>query len=191
MSTPKKTNLRAKRAHMATLIKDRPELEAKLGQLARATIMSNALTAELNAEIEAIKARFAPKLEAHKEAISECATAIESYVVSHRAEIFAKDSKTATVAGHELSLRDNGGSVETLKGITQATVLDRLLNHEDEATADLFIRYKSSLDKEAIKAKWPDHVEFLSALGLKIEHAENFAIKLHLEEGASSNIKAA
>lgn len=191
MSDTKKQNLRAKRAALATVIRDRAELERKLAELTRATILHNALTAELNAEIETLKNRFAPKLSSTQETISEATTAIENYALSHRAELFGKDSKTATIAGHELTLRDNGGAIVTARGITAANVLDRLLTHEDEATADQFIKWKASLNKEACKSKWADLSEFLESLGLRLEHTENFAINLALLEGADSTLKAA
>ncbi len=192
MSTPPKAKtVKAKRAMLATLIKDRPELETKLGELTRATILQNSLTAEMNAEIEAVKARFTSKLETHKETVSECTTAIETYVLSHRNELFGKDSKTVEIGGHELSFRANGGAVETVKGITQATALDRLIIHENEEIADLFVTWKASLAKDVIKAKWPDHQEFLTSIGLRLEHSENFTIKLSLVEGAETQLKAA
>lgn len=187
----KKQHLRAKRAHLSTVIQDRAELERKLAELARATILNQALTAELNAEIETLKNRFAPKLAATAETISECSTAVENYALSHRTELFGKDSKTATIAGHELTLRDNGGAIVTARGVNAATVLDRLITHEDETTADLFLKWRPSLNKEAAKAKWPDHQSFLEDIGLRLEHTENFAINLALMQGADTQIKAA
>lgn len=191
MNPPKPKLIKAKRAKLATLIKDRPELERKLGELTRATILNQSLTAELNAELEAVKARFTKKLEDCKEVINECTTAIESFAISNRQELFGKDSKTLSIGGHKLSFRDNGGAVETVRGVTQATVLDRLLTHEDEDTADLFVSWKAGLAKDVIKAKWPDYEAFLTSLGLKLEHTENFSLELGLEESVGNQIKAA
>jgi phage host-nuclease inhibitor protein Gam len=185
------TTTRAKRAAIAALIKDRTELERKLASMVRAKIHADALTAELNAEIETIKARFAPKLEALKEEINEGTTAVESYALSHRAELFGKDSKTASIGGHKLILRDNGGAIVTARGIKTDTVLDRLITHEDEGAADLFVRWKASLNKEAAKAKWPDYQAFLEGVGLRMEHSEDFSIELSLVEAADSTLKAA
>lgn len=188
---PRDKVVKAKRAHLATLIKDRPELERKLGELTRATILQNSITSELNAELEAVKARYTKKLEDCKETVSECTTAIEAFALSHRADLFNGDGKTIEIGGHELSFRDNGGAVETVRGITQATVLDRLLTHQNEDTADLFISWKAALAKDVIKAKWPDYADFLTGVGLKLEHTENFSIKLSLVEGAETNLQAA
>jgi phage host-nuclease inhibitor protein Gam len=188
---PKSKTVAAKRAAVASVIKDRAELESKLGQIARASILVNSITAEMNAEIEAIKARFAPRIEAARETINEGTTAVENYVLTHRGEIFARGSKTATVAGHEVSLRDNGGAIVQARGVTQAAVIDRLLTHEDEATADQFLSWKCSLNKEAAKNRWEEHQTFLESLGLRLEHTELFSIKLALVDGADTNLKTA
>lgn len=187
----KTKTLAAKRAALATVIKDRTELEQKLGHIARATILTNALTAEMNAEIEAIKARFAPKIEAQRDTINEATTAVENYVLSHRDELFARGSKTAAVAGHEISLRDNGGAIVQARGVTQAAIIERLLTHTDEAVADLFLSWKCSLSKEAAKNRWEEHQTFLEGIGLRLEHTETFAIKLNLLEGADTKLQTA
>lgn len=188
---PQKKVKQAKQALLASLIRDRAELETKLGQITRATILFDALTAEMNASLKAIEDQFRPQLNELAQTIKETESAIEIFVREHREELFLKGAKTIIISGHELSLTDNGGAVATVKGITQDTALQRLLLHENEELADQFVSWRATLAKSVIQAQFDRHEAFLSEIGLRIEHTENFKLSLNLAAGADVNLVAA
>lgn len=176
----------AKKAKLQVLIKDEAELAAALNDAARATIAHNALTQELNAEIQVIKERFAAKLDALAATKDEREAAVQSYCERHRDTLFPKDKQSTTIAGHELKFHKGTGKLTTIKGVTEATVIDRLIEHEDEELSDKCLAWKPSLNKDAIKAAFPDHRDTFTEMGLAIQKDESFTINLDLRTGAES-----
>jgi phage host-nuclease inhibitor protein Gam len=174
----------AKAAKLHVLIKDDLELAIALNDAARATIALNALTQELNAELQVVKERYADKLDAMASIKEEREDAIQSYCERHRAQVFPEDKQSVTIAGHTLKFHKGTGKLTTIKGVTEATVIDRLIEHEDEALSDKCLNWKPSLDKDAIKAAFPDHRETFTEMGLAIQKDESFTIELDLKAGA-------
>lgn len=174
----------AKAAKLHVLIKDAAELASALNEAARATIALNALTQELNAELQVVKERFAAKLDALASTKDERESAIQSYCERHRAQVFPEDKQSVTIAGHTLKFHKGTGKLTTIKGVTEATVIDRLIEHEDEALSNGCLNWKPSLDKDAIKAAFPDHRDTFTEMGLAIQKDESFTIELDLKTGA-------
>lgn len=180
----------AKAAKLHVLIKDGAELARALDEAARATIAHNAITQELNAEMQVVKERFAARLDALAATKDERESAIQSYCERHRSEVFPEERQSTTIGGHTLKFHKGTGKLTTIKGVTEATVIDRLIEHHDEALSDKCLSWKPSLNKDAIKAAFPDHRDALTELGLVIQKEESFTIELDLRTGAETTSQA-
>jgi len=145
-------------------------------RVARAeTILARSLTSEMDAELAAVKGRFEHQIKQHQDAATTELAAVELYARAHRAELFG-EAKSATLDGHEIGYRDNGGAVKAAKGTTEKKLLARLLSRP--GLVKLFVRNKPAIDKEAIRAKWPTWKTPLQKLGFRLVHEETFFAEL-------------
>jgi phage host-nuclease inhibitor protein Gam len=178
MSTKLTPAQRAKKAKLAHTLTNDDQLTSAVSRHVSLDLIITSIELERDAEIKAITERYAAKLEPHIEERGDLFEQIEDYTRRHRARLMKGDSKTVQVAGHDLSYRLGNPTVITVKGITQKAVLAELLEMPDETFADRFIRWKESLNKEAVLGAWnnlEDQVR-LRALGLDTEQVE----RLHL-----------
>ena len=139
------------------------------------TLLARSIATEMDAELAAVKGRFEHQIKEHQDAAAAEIAAVEAYASQHRKALFG-EAKSATIDGHEIGYRDNGGAVKTVKGVTEKKALARLL--AKPRLLKLFVRNKPAIDKEAIKAKWSIWKGPLQKLGFRIAHEETFFAEL-------------
>ena len=154
---------------------------------ARERILSNALKTEQDAEIQAIKARFASKIDAAEKAEAAQLSAVKVWAELNRTALLPRDSKSAALGSHKLGWQDNGGAIKAAKGSSEKKVLAKLL--KSPAMARLFVRHTPALDKEAITAKWARWGAKLRTLGLRLVKEEVFFITLDITQPADARVK--
>lgn len=191
MSTPPATATKtraAKAAKIALMLKDRTELLGALNAGAALAIREQLLTARLNKKLADIKAEYEAELDEIQTEAKDIEASVRDYAESHRDTLFGK-VQSVEIGGHWLKWHDNGGAVKTVKKVTQEAALNRLLlcTGEEEAVADQFITWKSSLNKTRIKALYDEHAPFLLRMGLVIESEESFKIEYDLKEPAGAS----
>lgn len=153
------------------------DLSEALRTAKTATLLARALTTEMDADIAAIKNRFEHRITtAQAEAKAEL-EAVQVYANNQKEALFGA-GKTATIDGHKLGFRDNGGAVKMAKGWTEKKALARLLLYP--RLAKLFTRTKPSVDKEAIAKKWDGWKAKLVKLGFRLVREEVFFVELDI-----------
>lgn len=175
---------RAKQAKLAQALRDDAALGAAISSFATLELTCESLQLEAEAEIKAIKESAAARIEKVKAEMAELFAQTEHYTRTHRDRLFKGDEKSTTIQGHKLTLRLTPPKVDTIKGTTQKDVLAALIEHEDEAFADAFVRWSESLNKEAILEQWDTETstwkpggERLADLGIEITQTEQFELK--------------
>lgn len=169
---------RAKRAKLAQTLTNQDQLTTAVSRHVTLDLLITAIELERDAELKAITEKYQAKLEPHQAERGDLFEAIEQYTAKHRFELMPGAAKTCTIASAELCYRLGNPTVTTVKGTTQKAVLTALMEMTDEAFADQFLRWKETLNKEAILAAWNDPATQtrLRHLGLDVEQVE----RLHL-----------
>lgn len=163
------------------------DLQTCLDLAARERIASNALTAEMDAEVSAIKARYESKIDKHKAEEASLLASAKEYAEANRASLLPKGAKSLPVGSHKLGWADNGGAVSFMRGKPEKKVLATLLKRP--SLARLFVRHKPSLDKEAIAAKWARWGATLRPLGIRFSNTESLFIELDITETDAARVK--
>lgn len=157
-------------------IQNLEQLRGALSVAQQATILVRSMTAEMDAELAAVKARFEGKIKTRADEAEAATKAIQVYAATHRDTLLWEGGKSCEINGHTLGWRDNGGAIKMAKGTTEKKLLAKLL--KNSALAKLFVRRTPALDKEAMKAKWNGFKAKLTALGVRLKHEETFFIEL-------------
>lgn len=153
------------------------DLSESLRLAKTSALLARALTTEMDAKLAAIRNQYEEKIsQAQEEAQAEI-KAVKAYV-SQAGPDFFTTGKTATVDGHKIGFRDNGGAVKTAKGVTEKTALARLVRQP--LLARLFTRTKVTLNKEAMADKWAAFKGRLSKLGFRWVREEVFFVELDI-----------
>lgn len=147
------------------------------------TILVRSITAEMDAEVAAVKAKFAGKISTRQSEAEAAIKAAQVYADEHREELLKEGGKSCVINGHTLGWRDNGGAIRMAKGMTEKKVLAKLL--KSSGLAKLFVRRSPTLDKEAMKAKWSGFKAKLTALGVRLKHEESFFVELDVTPDAT------
>lgn len=163
-----------------TPIQNNDQLAAALATAKQATILARSLTTEMDAEVTAVKAKFEGKIKTRTDEIDAATKAVHVYVNANRAALLPDKAKSTTLNGHEFGFRDNGGAIKTASKVTEKKLLDRLMARPQ--LRKLFVREKPSLDKDAMKTKWRQFRDKLTALGARLVHTESFFIELDVSE---------
>lgn len=161
-------------------IQNNDQLAAALAVAKQATILARSLTAEMDAEVAAVQAKFQGKIKTRTDEIEAATKAIHVYVSANRALLLPDKAKSTTLNGHEFGFRDNGGAIKTASKVTEKKLLERLMRVK--VLRKLFVREKPSLDKDAMKTKWRSFGAQLSKLGARLAHTESFFIELDVSE---------
>lgn len=168
-------------------IQNNDQLAAALSIAKQATILAHSLTAEMDAEVAAVQARFQGKIKQRTDEVEAATKAIHVYVNANRVALLPKDAKSTTLNGHEFGYRDNGGAIKAAPKMTEKKLLERLMRVK--ALRRLFVREKPSLDKDAMKSKWRAFGAKLQKLGARLVHTESFFIELDVTEEAKAITK--
>lgn len=193
MSTPTtapespKTTAAKKRAKIRVLhsvLRNADDFAATVSRYATAELILAGQRLEAEAEVKALMERHNARIERTQAELAELFESIEDYARRHRADLFTGEEKTITVNGHEIAFRTGNPTIATAKGTTQKAVLLALLEHEDSDWADPFIRWKESLNKDAMldqynteTGTWKEGGQALADLGVIVEQTERFHLK--------------
>lgn len=149
----------------------------------QATILVRSITAEMDAEVAAVQAKFTGKIATRASEAEAAIKAAQVYADANRAELLKDGGKSFTLNGHTLGWQDTPGAIKTVKGMTEKKLLARLMQHTQ--LRRLFVRTKPSLNKEAMHARWDRFKAKLSKLGARLVVEENFFVKLDVTPDAS------
>lgn len=149
-----------------------------------ATILVRSITAEMDAEVAAVKAKFEGKIKTRAGEAEAAIKAMQVYADENRKDLLKDGGKSCTLNGHVIGWRDNGGAIKMAKGMNEKKLLAKLLNNS--GLARLFVRRTPTLDKEAMKAKWMGFKAKLTALGVRLKHDEVFFVELDVTNDATS-----
>lgn len=158
-------------------------LATLLATAKQSTILVRSITAEMDAEVAAVKAKFTGKITTRQSEAEAAIKAAQVYADEHRAELLKDGGKSCVLNGHTLGWRDNGGAIKMAKGMTEKKVLAKLL--KSSGLAKLFVRRTPALDKDAMKTKWNGFKAKLTALGVRLKHEESFFVELDVTPDAT------
>jgi len=160
-------------------INNETQLIAALAQAKAATILARSMTAEMDAEVAAVKAKFEGKIKTRTDEAEAITKAVAIYADTHRKTLFA-EAKSTTLNGHTFGFRDNGGAIKTVKGVTEKKLLERLMR--TPGLRKLFVRNKPAIDKDAMKSRWRTWKGPLQKIGARLVSAEAFFLELDVSE---------
>lgn len=142
----------------------------------QATILVRATTAQMDAEIDAVKARHQATIALRQAEADTAIKAAQVYADKHRATLLQAGGKSVKLNGHTLGWRDTPAAVKCLKGTTEKKLLERLMRNKQ--LARLFVRNKPTLNKEAMQERWARFKTKLTRLGARLVTSENFFVEL-------------
>jgi len=147
----------------------------------QATILVRSITAEMDAEVAVVKAKYEAQISNRQTEADNALKAATDYAAEHREALLIKGGKSVELNGHTLGWRDNGGAIKVAgKGITEKKLLQRLLR--SSRLTRLFVRTKPSLDKEAMLTRWDQFKRQLTAMGARRVVTESFFVELDVTE---------
>jgi phage host-nuclease inhibitor protein Gam len=152
------------------------ELTTLLDAAKSATILVRSMTAEMDAEVAAVKARFGGKIKMRADESEAAIEAAQVYADKHRADLLKDGGKSCTLNGHTLGWRDTPAAIKCMKGTTEKKLLERLMRHTQ--LRRLFVRTKPTLNKEAMQERWKRFKTKLTKLGARLVTTENFFVEL-------------
>jgi len=161
-------------------INNETQLIAALAEAKAATILARSMTAEMDAEVAAVKAKFEGKIKTRTDEAEAITQAVAIYANTHRKTLFAEGHKSTTLNGHTFGFRDNGGAIKTVKGVTEKKLLERLMR--TPGLRKLFVRNKPAIDKDAMKSRWRTWKGPLQKIGARLVSAEAFFLELDVSE---------
>jgi phage host-nuclease inhibitor protein Gam len=183
---------RAKQKRLHEVLRDDAALADAISRHATLELLIAGQRLEAEAEIKAITERHTARIEKSSAELAELFDSIEDYARRHRSDLFKGDAKSTTINGHEIAFRKGNPTVTTAKSTTQKAVLIALLEADDSEWADKYVRWKESLNKDAILDEWNAETgEWklggirLADLGVEIEQTERFHLKTSRALGES------
>lgn len=161
---------RLKSPTTSNLTPDDAELLA--GELSLVMIRERKLLAELDAEIKAVQARYAPRLEAFRADLATRFPILQAWAEANRNDekLFGK-KKSIDYIHSEIGFRTGQPKLALLKGWNWKTVLVKLRSWNPD-----FIRKKEEVDRQAILAdrKRLEAQDTLKDIGLRVSQSETF-----------------
>lgn len=143
----------------------------------QATILVRSITAEMDAEVAAVKAKYSGKIQTRADEADAAIKQAQVYADANRLELLKDGGKSCTLNGHTLGWRDTPGAIKTSgKGMTEKKLLERLMRNPQ--LCRLFVRTKPTLDKEAMLSRWDRFKAKLMKLGARRVTTENFFVEL-------------
>jgi phage host-nuclease inhibitor protein Gam len=186
-------------------IKDRQELISVGMAYAVSQAKRDALTQQMDAEILAVRDKYAHRIEQEDAEIDNHFKRIKAWAVANRAEEFS--GQTLIIAGHTLEFRQSPGAVKIADGFKEEDIVEQILalptnvteweamtggtppaNQSLEewfAANDLLkeslLRVKAEIEKNAVKREWrasaeqPERRARLAELHLQVVTDESFS----------------
>jgi phage host-nuclease inhibitor protein Gam len=158
------------------------ELLQWLNTAQQATILARSMSAEMDAELSAVKARFEGKIKTRTDEAAAAIQAARVYADENRKELLKAGGKSVKLNGHTLGWRDTPGAIKCVKGMTEKKLLERLMR--ETQMRRLFVRTKPTLNKEAMLNLWGRFKKKLTALGARLVMEENFYVELDVTPDA-------
>jgi phage host-nuclease inhibitor protein Gam len=162
-----------KKLHVIT---SRHEAEAVVGEIANATLNKIGLTAKMDQEVAAAKARYLPLLQ-------EC----DDFITEKTDDLYVWSDANEAEFGKAKSIKFAVGTVGFRTGTPKLSLLNRSWNWEKVLDAvgvvlPNFIRQKPEIDKEAILDQREELAVFLPSVGLKVNQDESFYVEPHITD---------
>lgn len=156
----------------ATSFTSHAEFESALDQIAAAQVNLRTLEAYRDRDLQAVRDRHAPAIDAVAEFLKRQIVLAEKYAETHRDEVLPGKLKSAETALAVFGFRKGN---PTLKPLNKRWTWDSVLEAVKARFKGRFIRTKEELDKDAIKAQLDD--EQLAAIGCRIDQADDFFVE--------------
>ena len=160
---------------LITTIASRDDLEAALGRYAAAVIEGDALQAEIEEKVNALRAGYEERAAEIGVRIDRLYADIQNYVALNPSEIPAGRKSLELLHG-AVGYRLGNPTVKC--DCKEADMVDRLL----AAGKKEYLSTTTKLDKSAILAAVGDEAAALRALGISIKQTEGFFVEIKREQ---------
>jgi phage host-nuclease inhibitor protein Gam len=159
-------------------IQTRDEADVFMGRLAELQTASDALTAEMDAEIQAVRQAYEKRLNRLAESTKPLTVALQFWAEMNKE---TWPAKSLDLVHGRLGFRTGTPSVRLVRGVTEAAALDFIRQRAEWAAR--YIRTADSINREALITDR----ELLTpatqaAMGIKIAQSEPFYIEPKHEE---------
>ncbi len=157
-----------------TTIRNREELETRMGDHARVAIERMKLAAAMNKKLADVRELYEAMFAELDDEIERTAADLEAWAVLHPADF--GERKSIELTHGTLGFRTGQPALKPLKGVRWDDVLTLLAQHPG------YLRTIMQPDKEAILADRDAlGAEGLGALGLRVEQAQRFYVEPRIE----------
>lgn len=157
-----------------TRLPDRAAFTAAVNEVAELTVRLRALEARRDAALQAVRERHEPDIRAAADRRDALMALAEAFAQDRREELFPAAAKSGECELATFGLRLGN---PTLKLLSRRWTWDTVLAAVRNAFGDGFLRVKTELDKDAVKAALGDKPEDLAAVGMRIEQSEAFWVE--------------
>lgn len=167
-----------------SVVSTRADAEKVLGEIAADTADLNALKAQLDQELTAVRQKFEGRIDGIAKQIEQKSGLLQQWAEASPEEFGEK--KSIDFLHGRLGFRTGNPSLKTLSGWTFKRVLEVI----DRA----FVRTKEELDKEGVlsaHARGELAEKELRSVGLRVVQDEAFFVEPKLEEAAGKVVAAA
>lgn len=172
-----------KAEQMAAQALSREEIGERVGRITAATIEQDRQTAKMNKELDAIRAKYAERLEAAAADIASNAEIVEAWAQGHR-DLFEK-TRSIEFARGTIGFRLGNFKVVPKKGVTLKTITETLAKMP---WAKPFVTREkvTTLNREAIiAARDTLTAEQCAKGGFSVEQDDNFYVEPKQDEPAA------
>lgn len=173
------------------------DLLTAFGLIRQEQITAQTITAEHNAAVAAVHAKFEGKAEAHAAEAVRLTELVRDYVKANKARLIPK-GKSSRFAGHVFGWRSSGAVLELPKKLKTPTLIAQIKTWGQKA-AELLIVTKETFSKDGAKAHWNTEIaldpatvaieartigDLLRTTGIKLATYDEFFLEPAAVEGA-------
>ncbi|RYD18851.1 MAG: hypothetical protein EOP88_21150 [Verrucomicrobiaceae bacterium] len=167
-----------------TTLKSKADALAIADQIAVALVAINSVKAEETAELNKVKEKFKPKVEAHSKPKDRLAKRLKGWIEKNALLLFGAPTGTAKSAMMEISLSKNPPAIEQIdKNATE----EELINLAIAKGFDTVVKTTRSISLEQLSGLTDEE---LSALGFHRTQSKTIAFKLIVDKKQSESAKA-
>lgn len=147
------------------------ELQMAVAAVARDMLIEREVKTAMDAELQAVRDRYARELSDLAERIEHRTELIEEYCARHP-DLFPKDRRSIELPHATIGYRTGQPAAKTKRGWTWSAVLEAI---KDRKWTE-FLRVKEEVNKDALVAA-RDQTDRLDKIGVVIDQAERFFIE--------------
>lgn len=171
-----------KKRDVKPALRSRAEFETSVGLLAHEIIIERETRNAMDAEISAIRDKYAPQLDESTKLIDDMLRLCQEYADANP-DLIPADRKSIELTHAIVGYRTGQPSLKTLRGWTWDNVLHAM---RDVPELKRFIKTKEEPDKAGMIRDRDQLVDLLPIVGCKIEQTETFYVEPKLEDQTSS-----